>query len=736
MERFNGDTRIFVFILSTRSGGIGVNLTGADTVIFYDSDWNPTMDAQAQDRCHRIGQTRDVHIYRLVSERTIEENILKKANQKRLLGDLAIEGGNFTTAYFKSSTIQDLFNIDANEESAANRMSEVVDSKEKRAAAVADQSQAQVGGDDKVALGALENALAACEDDQDVQAARTAKAEAVADLAEFDENIPLDDQEKEPEMSKAEQEIDNVIKKLSPIERYAMKFIEETESAWSAEQLAAAEREIEEQKREWEQNRLAAMREEEERRARELEEENDLLTFSREDATNQVSSSKTKKVNNTSTAKKLVHKKRAMKNRQQTCNKSPRSKKLMKKMIQNKYTSDRSIAKAKLTRKRYNRRRLTRQSTAKKEDTNTEDSDDSQCSKSVDYSLVSRKINGDTDSSIDDHTDDQSESDSRSIVLKTPTNHVDNNSPRTRSRGTVAINLWTLDVSPILPGVKPVKNSPSQSVKRIKSNSVEKDLPKDKSDDEVHTKSVVRNKKRFAKKKVEGSIPEIQNHDDEGNKNSETDEKVDANDDTSSDTKTYEIPSNNSIPKGKICKVMLSDIISGGQYTLMTSSELRLNESDSANEVTVDMSEGDSERTSTEAESSVEKVYGVQETSEEDPVADVESKTEKPSVANNKSDLTHIDNGLDDHKNCSKKKLKLNVKNKKLSKCHNNKTLDDWITRSPPVHKTSTVNSKKIDDCTDNSSEDLNDSSLKRTCSDAELNDSDLGIQSKVIKTE
>ena len=64
MERFNADARIFCFILSTRSGGLGVNLTGADTVIFYDSDWNPTMDAQAQDRCHRIGQTRDVHIYR------------------------------------------------------------------------------------------------------------------------------------------------------------------------------------------------------------------------------------------------------------------------------------------------------------------------------------------------------------------------------------------------------------------------------------------------------------------------------------------------------------------------------------------------------------------------------------------------------------------------------------------------------------------------------------------------
>lgn len=66
MERFNADKRIFCFILSTRSGGVGVNLTGADTVIFYDSDWNPQIDAQAQDRCHRIGQTRDVHIYRYV----------------------------------------------------------------------------------------------------------------------------------------------------------------------------------------------------------------------------------------------------------------------------------------------------------------------------------------------------------------------------------------------------------------------------------------------------------------------------------------------------------------------------------------------------------------------------------------------------------------------------------------------------------------------------------------------
>jgi SNF2 family DNA or RNA helicase len=63
MERFNTDSSIFCFILSTRAGGVGVNLTGADTVIFYDSDWNPTMDAQAQDRCHRVRVYNKVSIH-------------------------------------------------------------------------------------------------------------------------------------------------------------------------------------------------------------------------------------------------------------------------------------------------------------------------------------------------------------------------------------------------------------------------------------------------------------------------------------------------------------------------------------------------------------------------------------------------------------------------------------------------------------------------------------------------
>ncbi|CAE8631284.1 unnamed protein product [Polarella glacialis] len=97
VDCFNADKRIFLFICSTRAGGVGINLTSANVVIFYDSDWNPAMDRQATDRAHRIGQTREVHIYRLISEHTIEENIWRRQLQKRQLDDAVVHQGNFTT---------------------------------------------------------------------------------------------------------------------------------------------------------------------------------------------------------------------------------------------------------------------------------------------------------------------------------------------------------------------------------------------------------------------------------------------------------------------------------------------------------------------------------------------------------------------------------------------------------------------------------------------------------------
>uniref|UniRef100_A0A3Q4ACY0 Uncharacterized protein n=1 Tax=Mola mola TaxID=94237 RepID=A0A3Q4ACY0_MOLML len=231
MERFNADRRIFCFILSTRSGGVGVNLTGADTVVFYDSDWNPTMDAQAQDRCHRIGQTRDVHIYRLISERTVEENILKKANQKRMLGDMAIEGGNFTTAFFKQQTIRELFDMNDGEKREAAVELSVPQAEEEEAV-------------NKQSTTILEQALCRAEDEEDIVAASQAKAEQVAELAEFNENIPLDDggeQEEVEELSKAEQEIAALVEQLTPIERYAMNFLEASLEDVCKEELKQAE---------------------------------------------------------------------------------------------------------------------------------------------------------------------------------------------------------------------------------------------------------------------------------------------------------------------------------------------------------------------------------------------------------------------------------------------------------------------------------------------------------------
>ncbi|KAF9890926.1 putative DNA helicase ino80 [Aspergillus nanangensis] len=90
---FQTRSDIFVFLLSTRAGGLGINLTAADTVIFYDSDWNPTIDSQAMDRAHRLGQTRQVTVYRLITRGTIEERIRKRALQKEEVQRVVITGG-------------------------------------------------------------------------------------------------------------------------------------------------------------------------------------------------------------------------------------------------------------------------------------------------------------------------------------------------------------------------------------------------------------------------------------------------------------------------------------------------------------------------------------------------------------------------------------------------------------------------------------------------------------------
>jgi ATP-dependent DNA helicase len=92
------DDRHFVFMLSTRAGGLGINLTSADTCIIFDSDWNPHADSQAMDRCHRLGQTRPVAVYRLLTCNSVDIEMMEKQISKKKLERMTIAGGDFRKA--------------------------------------------------------------------------------------------------------------------------------------------------------------------------------------------------------------------------------------------------------------------------------------------------------------------------------------------------------------------------------------------------------------------------------------------------------------------------------------------------------------------------------------------------------------------------------------------------------------------------------------------------------------
>jgi len=86
----------FIFLLSTRAGGLGINLSTADTVIFYDIAFNPQVDRQAEDRCHRIGQKKQVNVITLLTKDSCEEQIWEMAHEKKELNDIMLQEGNYS----------------------------------------------------------------------------------------------------------------------------------------------------------------------------------------------------------------------------------------------------------------------------------------------------------------------------------------------------------------------------------------------------------------------------------------------------------------------------------------------------------------------------------------------------------------------------------------------------------------------------------------------------------------
>eukprot|EP00793_Prasinoderma_coloniale_P004070 PRCOL_00006245-RA len=123
VDEYNGDDSIFAFLLTTKVGGLGVNLTGADRVLVFDPDWNPSTDAQARERAWRIGQRKEVTVYRLITSGTIEEKIYHRQVYKQLLTDRVLKDPK-QRRLFKAKDIRDLFTLgdeynDAGAETAA-----------------------------------------------------------------------------------------------------------------------------------------------------------------------------------------------------------------------------------------------------------------------------------------------------------------------------------------------------------------------------------------------------------------------------------------------------------------------------------------------------------------------------------------------------------------------------------------------------------------------------------------
>lgn len=111
VSKFNRDPSIDLLLLSTSVGGLGLNLTGADTVIFIEHDWNPMKDLQAMDRAHRIGQKKVVNVYRLITRNTLEEKIMSLQQFKIHTARTVISSDNTSIASMQTDQVLDLFSL-------------------------------------------------------------------------------------------------------------------------------------------------------------------------------------------------------------------------------------------------------------------------------------------------------------------------------------------------------------------------------------------------------------------------------------------------------------------------------------------------------------------------------------------------------------------------------------------------------------------------------------------------
>ncbi|XP_069562809.1 E1A-binding protein p400 isoform X5 [Brachyistius frenatus] len=274
MKKFNRNRQVFCSILTNRCCSAVGTVFDADTIIFYDTDLNPSMDARTQEWCDKIGRSKDIHIYRLESGNSIEEKLLKNGT-KDLIREVAAQGTDYTLAFLTQRTIQDLFEVEVG---SGEKVEEFVVLHQEPSASEA--ISPRVARPYIQALHSI-NLDAQPEEEEQQQKQQQKDEEELAGKGSTEGDQESESQAKE-EPAQIE-ELNAVMGQLTPIERYALHYLEYLHV--SDNETALKER-LECSKRGWEQQQLQKLKEEEEEERQIMEGDEDLFTYTREDAYN------------------------------------------------------------------------------------------------------------------------------------------------------------------------------------------------------------------------------------------------------------------------------------------------------------------------------------------------------------------------------------------------------------------------------------------------------------------
>uniref|UniRef100_A0A3B4GX43 E1A binding protein p400 n=1 Tax=Pundamilia nyererei TaxID=303518 RepID=A0A3B4GX43_9CICH len=267
MKKFNRNRQVFCSILTNRCCSAVGTVFDADTIIFYDTDLNPSMDARTQEWCDKIGRSKDIHIYRLESGNSIEEKLLKNGT-KDLIREVAAQGTDYTLAFLTQRTIQDLFEVEAG---SGEKVEEFVVLHQEPSASEAISPRVA-----RPYIQALQSInLDALPEDEEPHRQKQEDELPDQESTERDQESEIHAKEEPAQI----EELNAVMEQLTPIERYALHYLEYLHvSDDEKEKLECS-------KRSWELQQLQRLKEEEQQQHM-MEGDEDLFTYTREDAYN------------------------------------------------------------------------------------------------------------------------------------------------------------------------------------------------------------------------------------------------------------------------------------------------------------------------------------------------------------------------------------------------------------------------------------------------------------------